>query len=162
MTPKLDKDAWYYNFIGIPKSAFATPGAELHRLRRRATSRLFSASRALYVQPLVASCVVKLIANLKSCKPGQPTNMSHAYWSMAHEVVTGCMMPHSKGLLDNAASAPRFDKMFKALAGVALRNRHFSWLFDVLLKVPRSIVRQVASNAILDSLNIENVSNPMM
>lgn len=159
MTPKLDKDAWYYHFIGIPQSAFATPDAELHRLRRRATSRLFSASRALYLQPLIESCVAKLIANMRSGEPGQPINLSHDYWCMAHDVVTGCMMPHSKGLLDNAASAPRFGKMFKALAGIALRNRHFSCLFDVLLVVPRGIVRQIAPTAIIDSLDIENVSN---
>ena len=159
MTSKLDKDPWYYNFIGITQSAFATPDANLHRLRRRATSKLFSASRATKMQPLIESCVAKLIANMKSLGPDQPIDMSHAYWCMAHDVVTGCMMSHSRGLLNNAISAPGFGKMFKALAGVALRNRHFSWLFDVLFMVPRGIIRQVAPTPILDSLDIENVSS---
>ena len=102
MTPKLNKEPWYYNFLGIPQSgmsstreinsfhdfmtfnrsaclrdsrmliassisAFATPGANLHRVRRGAVSKLFSAFMALQMQPLVESCVYKLIHCLGVC-----------------------------------------------------------------------------------------------
>lgn len=158
MTPKLDKDPWYYNFIGIPQSSFATPDSQLHRFRRGATAKLFSASAALRMQPHIESCVAKLIAKLKNLAPGEAINMSHAYWCMANDVVTGCMMPKASGLTDDIDAAPRFGKMFKALAGVALRNRHFSWLFKIALGVPRGIIRKISPDAVLYSLDMEDVS----
>ena len=157
---KFDKDPWYYKFIGITKSTFATPDSRRHRFRRRAMSNPFSSSMILSQQPFIESCVAKLIASVKNAKPGQPINLSQAYWCLANDVVTGCMMSRTSRLLDDPSSAPQFGKMFKALARLALRNRHFSWLFSILLWVPRSIVRQVAPAAVLDSLNIEHVSNP--
>ena len=157
---KFDKDPWYYRFIGITQSTFATPDSRRHRFRRRAMSNPFSSSKILSQQPFIESCVAKLIASIKNEKSGQPINMSQAFWCMANDMVNGCMMSRRTGLLDDPSSAPQFGKMFKALASLALRNRHFSWLFSILLWVPRSIVRQVAPAAVLDSMNIEYVSNP--
>ena len=157
---KYDKDPWYYKFIGITKSTFATPGSRRHRFRRRAMSNPFSSSMILSQQPFIESYVTKLIASIKNVKPGQPINLSQAYWCLANDVVTGCMMSRTSGLLDDPSSAPQFGKMFKALASIALRNRHFSWLFSILLWIPRSIVQHVAPTAFLESLNVEHVSSP--
>ena len=67
-------------------------------------------------------------------------------------------MPYSRGLLDDSAPVPQFARMFKALAGLALHNRHFSWLFKLLLAVPRDMVRLIASAAVIDSMDLEDVS----
>ena len=163
MTPKLDKDPWYYNFAGIPKSAFATSHAQLHRLRRAATSKLFSTSYAMRMQPLVERCVWKLIAKLEESgksKPGQPFNMSHLYWCMASEVVTGCVMPRSTNHLQSDG-APHFGKMFKTSARVALWNRHIRWLFVVLLTIPHWIVRRIAASFV-DVLKFQDVTFPKL
>ena len=160
MTPKLDKDPWYYNFAGIPKSAFATSHAQLHRLRRAATAKLFSTSYALRMQPVVESCVERLIWKLEthaSIGPGQPSNMSHLYWCMASEVVSGCMMPLSSNHL-TGDDAPQFGKMFKTLARVALWNRHFPWLFSMMSAIPHCIVKRTA-DSFVDVLKFQEVGS---
>lgn len=159
MTPKLDKDHWYYNFAGIPESAFATSHAQLHRLRRAATSKLFSKSYALRMQPVVGSCVERLISKLETCanvRPGQPSNMSHLYWCMASEVVSGCMMPLPSSYLAGN-DAPQFGKMFKILAQVAVWNRHIPWLFSIMSAIPHCIVKSTAASFV-DVLNFQEVS----
>ena len=159
MTAKLDKDPWYYNFAGIPNSAFATQHTHLHRLRRAATSKLFSMSYALRMQPVVHSCVEKLLAKLEGnpdSKPGQPFNLSHQYWCMASEVVSSCMMPHSSNYLSDD-DAPNFGKMFKTLAVVALWNRHFPWFFMIMSAIPHWIVKRT-SGTFVDVLKLFDVS----
>lgn len=158
MTPKLDKDPWYYNFAGIPKSAFATSHARLHRLRRAATSKLFSTSYALRMQSVAESCVERLISKLEThARIGtkQSLNMSHQYWCMASEVVSGCMMPLSSNYLAGD-DAPQFGKMFKTLARVALWNRHFPWLFSMMSAIPHCIVRSTAGSFV-DVLKFQEV-----
>jgi len=158
MTPKLDKDPWYYNFAGIPKSAFATSHAQLHRLRRAATSKLFSTSYALRMQPVVETCLERLISKLErhaKARPGQPSNMSHLYWCMASEVGTGCMMPLSSNYLAGD-DVPPFGKMFKTLAQVALWNRHFPWLFSMMSTIPHCIIKSTAASFV-DVLKFQEV-----
>lgn len=158
MTPKLDKDPWYYNFAGIPKSAFATSHAQLHRLRRAATSKLFSASYALRVQSVAESCIERLISTLETharIEPRRPLNMSNLYWRMASEVVSGCMMPLSSNYLAGD-DAPQFGKMFKILARVALWNRHFPWLFSMMSAIPHCIVKSAAASFV-DVLKFQEV-----
>lgn len=160
MTPKLDKDPWYYNFAGIPKSAFATSQTQLHRLRRAATSKLFSTSYALRMQSVAESCVERLISKLEThatMRPEQPSNMSHFYFCMASEVVSGCMMPLSSNYLVGD-DAPQFGKMFKTLARVALWNRHFPWLFSMMSAIPHWIVKSTAASFI-DVLKFQEVGS---
>lgn len=110
MTRKLDRYPWYYDFIGILQSAFATPDSQLHRLRRGAKAKFFSASAALPMQPHIESCVAKMIAKSRSLAPGEAIKISHAYWCMANDVVTGRMIPKASGLTDDIDSAPQFGK----------------------------------------------------
>jgi len=160
MAPKLDKDPWYYNFAGIPKSAFATSHAQLHRLRRAATSKLFSTLYALRMQPVVETCLERLISKLEKhakATPGQPSNMSHLYWCMASDVVSGCMMPSPSNYLAGN-DAPQFGKMFKTLAQVALWNRHVPWLFSMMSAIPHCIVLTIAASFV-DILNFQEVGS---
>ena len=159
MTPKLDKDSWYYNFAGIPRSAFATPKAQLHRFRRAATAKIFSTSHALRMQPLVQSCVVQLILKLEQgalSNVGQPFDMSHLYSCMASQVVSGCIMSRPSNHL-TSNDAPKFGKMFKTLARVALWNRHVPWFFAMVSAIPHGLVRRTIAT-LIDVLNFQEVN----
>lgn len=161
MTLKLDKDPWYYNFAGIPNSTFATPYAQLHRLRRAATTKLFSTSYARRMQPVVQSCIEKLLLKLEErakTNPEQPLNLSDLYWRMASEVVSSCMMLQSPNNLTRD-DAPSFGKMFKTLARVALWNRHIPWFFAIMSAIPHWIVKRTSTtlNDVLEFLDVRSL-----
>ncbi|KAL8993510.1 MAG: hypothetical protein Q9188_007311, partial [Gyalolechia gomerana] len=139
----LDKDPWYYNFAGIPRSTFATSSAVVHRQRRSAIARSFATSAA--VSKHIEACVERLLERLESLrKDGPPQSqvvqMSSMFWMLASDIVTGCMMPRATDYMTYPKTAPGYAKMFKTLARVALWNRHFSKSFSLLSSLPRFIV----------------------
>ncbi|KAI4167897.1 MAG: hypothetical protein LQ343_006820 [Gyalolechia ehrenbergii] len=143
----LEKDPWYYNFAGIPRSTFATSSAVVHRQRRSAIARSFATSAA--VSKHIEACVERLLERLESLrKDGPPQSqvvqMSSMFWMLASDIVTGCMMPRATDYMTYPKTAPGYAKMFKTLARVALWNRHFSRLFSLLSSLPRSIVDRSA------------------
>ncbi|KAL8941814.1 MAG: hypothetical protein Q9216_002014, partial [Gyalolechia sp. 2 TL-2023] len=142
----LDKDPWYYNFAGIPRSTFATSSAAIHRQRRSAIARSFATSAA--VSKHIEACVGRLLESLEALKDGpaqsQVIHMSSMFWMLASDVVSGCMMPRATDYMTHPDTAPVYAKMFKTLARVALWNRHFSRIFGVLSSLPRCIAKRTA------------------
>ncbi|KAL8918111.1 MAG: hypothetical protein Q9208_007552 [Pyrenodesmia sp. 3 TL-2023] len=142
---KLDKDPWYYNFAGIPRSTFATSSAAVHRQRRGAISKIFTSSPETSNQ--IEECVQRLVDRLRCFlrdSPAEPVRMSTLYWMFASDVVTTCMMPVSTQYMTHPGSAPHYARMFKTLAKVALWNRHFSIGFTLLASLPRCILDHTA------------------
>lgn len=155
---KLDKDPWYYNFAGIPRSTFATSPAAIHRQRRGAISKAFTSSPE--TSKKIEECVGRLLDRLQCLlrdSSAEPVRMSNLYWMFASDVVTRCMMPRSTEYVTHPGSAPHYARMFKTLAKVALWNRHFSMGFTLLASLPRCILNHTAA-PFVQLLKMQDVS----
>ncbi|KAL8729522.1 MAG: hypothetical protein Q9166_004694 [cf. Caloplaca sp. 2 TL-2023] len=144
---KLDKDPWYYNFAGIPRSTFATGSWVLHRQRRTAISRAFATSTI--TSKTIEGRVESLIKRLRPCRKNtnpevKVIRMSNMFWMLASDVATGCMMPNGTDYMTLPDKAPHYARMFKTLAKVALWNRHFPTLFHLLSCLPRCLANKTA------------------
>jgi hypothetical protein len=89
VTGRLDKDSWYYAFIGSQDAGFGTANAELHRARRKAMSRFFAASAISKLESSSVQMVSKLCARLAALRAeGKPVNLSNAFRCLAADSVT--------------------------------------------------------------------------
>ncbi|KAL8913295.1 MAG: hypothetical protein Q9171_001859 [Xanthocarpia ochracea] len=143
---KIDKDPWYYNFAGIFGSTFATSSASIHRLRRAAISKAFATSP--FTKNQIEYCVERLIKRLQSQQDAPPTHkiirMSDLFWMLSSDIVTSCMMPDRTNYMVLPGRAPQYAQMFKALAKVALWNRHFPRVFSLLSTLPQCFGKKFA------------------
>lgn len=80
------------------------------------------------------------------------------FWMLASDVVAGCMMPHATDYLIHPDRAPRYARMFRKLAQVALWNRHFSRVFTLLSSLPRFIIDRTAA-PFVEVLKMQDVSS---
>lgn len=156
----LDKDPWYYNFAGIPRSTFATSSALLHRQRRAAIARSFATTPA--VSKHIEACTERLLDRLKALRkegpPGsQIVHMSSMFWMLASDIVSGIMLPRGTDYMTSPETAPGYLRMFKTLARVALWHRHFSLVFDLLSSLPRFILDRSAK-PFTEVLKMQDVS----
>ncbi|KAL8974853.1 MAG: hypothetical protein Q9197_000932, partial [Variospora fuerteventurae] len=145
---KLDKDPWYYNFAGIPRSTFATSSAALHRQRRSAIAKASASSPE--TSERIEACTCRLIDSLElhqEIAAREPVRMSDVFWLCLSDVVTGCMMLVASNYVDDPGSASQYGPLYKTLAMFVLWNRHFGRVSRVLSCMPRFIVEKVAAAA---------------
>jgi cytochrome P450 len=89
VTGRLDKDAWYYAFVGSKDAGFGTANADLHRARRKAMSRFFAASAISKLESSSVEMVSKLCQRLTAMREeGKPINLSNAFRCLAADSVT--------------------------------------------------------------------------
>ena len=158
MNPRLDKDPWYYRFVGCPDSTFATGNAQTHHIRRKPMSRLFSMAAVLRAQPLIEACVQSLITQLDLYKgTNTPAHLSHAYRCLAAETITQFSLHRSRRLLELPDFAPTFSLMFRTMAHIAIWHRHTNLAIPLLLAIPRWIVKRFDPAAWLSVLDFNRV-----
>lgn len=75
-----DKYDWFTKSFGLDNSVFATPGHDLHRLRRSALAPYFSTASVKRLQPLLQERVNKLLERFEGFRDtGGELNTSWAY-----------------------------------------------------------------------------------
>lgn len=75
-----DKYDWFTKSFGLDNAVFATPGHDLHRLRRSALAPYFSMTSARRLQPLLQERVDKLLERFEGFRnTGEVLNTSWAY-----------------------------------------------------------------------------------
>ena len=75
-----DKYEWFTKSFGLDNSVFATPGHDLHRLRRSALAPYFSMASVRRLQPLLQERVNKLLERFEGFRDtGEVLNTSWAY-----------------------------------------------------------------------------------
>ena len=157
-TMKLDKDSWYYRFVGSPKSSFATGDAQLHRLRRNAMARLFSKASVLRSISLIENNIKILIARFEVHKEaGKVVDLSNALRCLTFDIASDFALPSSKGNLLHEDFSPQFNLMFRTLAHIALWHRHFGFLIPLMLSLPYCVVKRLAHPKYLSVINFQRV-----
>ncbi|TVY93201.1 Cyrochrome P450 monooxygenase [Lachnellula willkommii] len=135
-----DKYDWFTKSFGLDNAVFATPGHDLHRLRRSALAPYFSMASARRLQPLLQERVDKLLERFEGFRDtGEVLNTSLAYAAFTNDVVmTYCFARH-----DNRLEAPDFDPSYRDASyfGSTAGNylKHAPWVNNFMQSLPNSI-----------------------
>ena len=143
-TSKLDKYAWYYNFVASPLSGALTTSHELHRTRRAAMARYFSTANVTSLEPLIQSCVSKLISRLDEHRlQGKVVDLSNAYRCIATDVITEYALPRSRLMLDTPDFAASYNRVLRNFANIAIWHRHIPIIFPIFDAMPRWVIAKM-------------------
>lgn len=143
-TSKLDKYAWYYNFVAAPLSGALTTSHELHRTRRAAMAKYFSTANVTRLEPLIQSCVSKLISRLDEHRlQGKVVDLSNAYRCIATDVITEYALPRSRLMLDSPDFAAGYNRVLRDFANIATWHRHIPIIFPIFNAIPRSVIAKM-------------------
>ena len=109
----LDKDPWYYRFVGFPRSGAATSCALLHHARRIPLVTLFSKSAVRRSISIVEDGVKDLLSGLEEHRGSHSeVELSNPLRCLVFDVACGFAMPRSLGKLRKPRFAPKFSRMF--------------------------------------------------
>ncbi len=143
-TSKLDKYAWYYNFVAAPLSSATTISHEVHRTRRAAVAKYFSTANVARLEPLIQSCVSKLISRLdEHRRQGKIADLSNAYRCLATDIITEYALPRSRLMLDSPNFAADYNRVLRNFAHIATWNRHVPIIFQIFNIIPRSVIAKL-------------------
>ena len=134
---RLDKDQWFYNFLGTGASAFTTGDADLHRSRRSTLSKYFSMARVNQLEPLIRDRAAKLLTRLKEYGAnGRPIPMSNAYRCLTLDIIAAYSYPRPINLLDTPDFGKDFHHTVRNFASITIWNRYIQFLMPALASIP--------------------------
>ncbi|CAD6587386.1 MAG: hypothetical protein ASARMPREDX12_002831 [Alectoria sarmentosa] len=154
-TSKLDKYAWYYNFVAAPDAGFGTISHNLHRARRAAMAKYFSTANVTRLEPLIQKCVSKLISRLEEHRlGGKVADLSNAYRCLATDVITEYALPRSRLMLDSPDFAAGYNHVLRDFTNIATWHRHIPIIFPIFNAIPKWIIARIdpgPSLAVIDN-----------
>lgn len=135
------KAGYFYSAFGLKTSSFATLSNELHRVRRRALSPLFSKRVALQLEDVVQSKVEKLLhsANQKLTR-GESVDLYHGFRALSVDVITDYAFDNCYNKLDTLD----FDTGYFAMARQLSRRIWFFQAFPSLQLITSFITLNMA------------------
>ena len=158
-TSKLDKYAWFYNFVAAPDAGFGTASHDLHRPRRGAMAKYFSMSNVIRLEPLIKKCVTKLCSRIEEHRKGATkVDLSNAYRCLATDVITEYALPGSRLMLESPDFAASYNRVLKDFSHIATWHRHIPIILPLLLAVPRWITARMnqASLAVAENQDVSH------
>ncbi|KAF2834761.1 cytochrome P450 [Patellaria atrata CBS 101060] len=142
VTNRIDKDQWYYRFVGSQDAGFGTGDADLHRIRRKAMNRFFASSAISNLEPSSREKVQKMCRRLQEMrKDGRPVNLSNAFRCLAADSVTYYCMPQGFNLLDSIDFAEDYNRQARTISYIAVWHRHIPIIFPIFMRMPRWFVK---------------------
>lgn len=150
VTSKVNKYDWFYRFVNTPDSAFGSSDYELHRIRRKAQHNFFTQESVARFEPMLQRQISKFVTRLREHKStGRPVSLSHAFRSLAADVVTDFSFYESQGLLDQPDFGATFHKSIKPFPEIGYWHRHFGLILNVIKALPRWFVKRTNPGALL-------------
>ena len=158
---KLNKDWYYYRFVGTSDASFGTASFSQHRQRRKAFNRFFSTSAILDLEAQVRKCVVQLCNRLEEYrKTDKPVLLGTAFRALGTDVVSQYALPQGFDLLSSSDFGEDYSNVNRKLSGVAAYNRHFPFILPALMMLPTWMVKLTASPGMLQMLDFQAVRAP--
>ncbi len=140
-TSKLDKYAWYYNFVATPLAAFGTASHDLHRIRRLGLAKYFSTANIKRLEPSIQSCVSTLIRRLGEHRlQGKVVDLSNAYRCLSSDVITEYAFPRSRFTLESPDFNAGVNRVLRNFTNIAIWHRHIPIIFPILRAWPRWVI----------------------
>ncbi|KAL2424353.1 Cytochrome P450 monooxygenase [Exophiala dermatitidis] len=146
VTSRVDKDPWYYAFVGSQDAGFGTANVDLHRARRKAMSRFFATSAISNLESSSRQKVAKLCQRLEEMrKEGKPVNLSNAFRCLAADSVTDYCMPRGFNLLDSIDFAEDYNRQARTISYIAVWHRHIPIIIPLFMRMPKWLVDATAT-----------------
>ncbi|KAL2424332.1 Cytochrome P450 monooxygenase [Exophiala dermatitidis] len=146
VTSRVDKDPWYYAFVGSQDAGFGTANVDLHRMRRKAMSRFFATSAISNLESSSRQKVAKLCQRLEEMrKGGKPVNLSNAFRCLAADSVTDYCMPRGFDLLDSIDFAEDYNRQARTISYIAVWHRHIPIIIPLFMRMPKWLVDMTAT-----------------
>ena len=159
ISSRANKYHWYYRFVGSSDSAFGTADHNVHRLRRGAQQGYFTQASVARFDPIMDEIVGNLTSRLRDLKgTGQVANLSHAYRSLATDVVTEFSFHKSYNQLSYPDFGANFQQTSGKLPRIGMWHRHFGLILDIFQALPPWF-RRMINPAGADVVNMFTVSN---
>jgi cytochrome P450 len=155
---KLNKDWYYYRFVGTSDAAFGTASFSQHRQRRKAFNRFFSSSAILDFEAQVQKCVLQLCDRLEEHRnTNKPVILASAFRSLATDVISQYALPQGFDLLSSRDFGEDYNNVNRKLSGVAAYNRHLPFILPTVLMLPTWLLRLTGSPGMLQMLDFQGV-----
>lgn len=149
VTKKLDKDPWYYSWLGRNGSVFATTDSDLHKIRSPVIKRAFSTASIARVESVLLSHFNTMCRRLQERKESKtPLPLAEVFRSLAVDVITDMSLPESHHLLEVPDYGASHSDFIRGITEVCLWNRHLVGLLDVLQGMPRWLVALHSQTAV--------------
>lgn len=139
-----DRYSYFSGRFGYASDTFSTYQHDLHRLRRKPISPMFSAKRISAFQPVIRTKVDKLCAKIQGYKAdGRVLNLRDAWMALTTDVITEYAFAKS---YDQLEVADFKDTMHEALVTIYTTGHfalHFPIVFPILDMLPDWFVMKV-------------------
>jgi hypothetical protein len=137
-----DKYSYFCGRFGYASDCFSTVNHDLHRLRRKALSPMFSIRKIEEFQPVIKEKVEKLCNKIALyVQDGQVLPLSRAWMALTTDVITEYSFAKSYDQLDS----PNFqDTLHEALVAIYTTGQfalHFPIVFPILDIMPEWLVK---------------------
>lgn len=143
----MDKDPFFYRFMGTNESSFATISYNLHRKRRSKENAFFSRAMVDRLEPVVSGFVEYLCSRISE-KVGDVVDMHSAYRSLATDVVAEYSFIESYGFL----KPPDFSKSYHdgqdQFNATVPWLRNIPYLAGILVRLPEWIMDRPSTEGI--------------
>ncbi|KAL9576456.1 MAG: hypothetical protein Q9212_007082 [Teloschistes hypoglaucus] len=138
---KLDKDPWYYRFVGFPESGVSTGPAALHHIRRRVLLKSFTQQSVRGSMHIIEDKVRELLSLLGKHKgTGREVELSNALRCLAFDIACNYALPRSTNKLQEKDFAPEFNRMMVIGRYVSMWQRHVRVLVPLILHLPHRLM----------------------
>ena len=155
---KLDKDWYYYRFVGTSDASFGTASYSQHRQRRKAFNRFFSQPAILNLEKQVRKNVLQLCTRLEEYRQtNKPVVLGSAFRSLATDVVSQYALPEGFNLLSERDFGKDYHNVNRKLSGVAAYNRHFPFIMPTVMMLPTWLVKLTATPGMVQMLDFQSV-----
>ncbi|EED23911.1 cytochrome P450, putative [Talaromyces stipitatus ATCC 10500] len=158
---KIDKDAWFYRAFGDNRGTVGTGPWDLHRRRRAAMAKFFSAANVARLEPKVLARVQKLLDRVEEGRQCLRSGdfavlpISHAFRCFATDVISDYAAPHTRDFLSTPDFSATFNQVLRDFSEIMLWHRHFPVVFPILGAMPRWLISMMdptgAQIAVLDN-----------
>lgn len=154
---KLDKDPWYYRFVGFPESGVSTGPASLHHIRRRVLLKSFTQQSVWRSISIIEDKVKELLSLLEEHKgTGCGVELSNALRCLAFDIACNYALPRSTNKLQEKDFAPEFNRMMIVGRYISMWQRHVGVLVPLILHLPHRFMGFLGHEKYLAVMKIHN------
>lgn len=138
-----DKYSYFASRFGYASDSFSTIHHDLHRLRRKALSPMFSVKKIEDFQPVIRAKVEKFCQKVEKYQDGEVLPLNRAWMALTTDIISEYSFARSWDQLDS----PNFrDTLHEALVAVYVVGHfalHFPVVFPILDLMPEWLVRKM-------------------
>jgi cytochrome P450 len=174
---RVDKYDYFINRQNIPRSIFATPDHNLHKVRKSPLQPLFSKKRISDFQPVIRDKLAILCSKIDQfVQNGRPFALNRACTAFSGDVITTYVFGQTYDHLQSPDFKETFQEPFMAASESGNVALQFKWLYPLLESLPEwlvfkmeprmSLILQLAKDfdvklkAIRDGTAKENLDHP--